>query len=156
MKNLRAIVLLSALVSSISLSAQNRPIPINEPDLSKPKLFAGLPDKIQVSTSDLESLFGSGLGRSASIMLSMDKQTKLEGEVVSISAKTDDGIQSMVIRSTNFNGARFTLSKREQPDGTFAYTGRIISFQHGDLYELQNQQGQYILVKRNFYDLVNE
>jgi hypothetical protein len=61
-----------------------------------------------------------------------------------------------VIRSGNFNGATLTLSSSAQTNGAVRFTGRIISFQHGDVYELQNQNNQYILIKKNFYDLINE
>jgi hypothetical protein len=61
-----------------------------------------------------------------------------------------------VIRSGNFNGATLTLSSSAQPDGAVKFTGRIISFKHGDAYELQNQNDQYILIKRNYYELINE
>jgi hypothetical protein len=73
-----------------------------------------------------------------------------------VSKADENNIHSVVIRSRNFNGATLTLSSSAQPNGTVKFTGRIISFQHGDLYELQNQNNQYILIKKNFYDLINE
>ena len=65
-------------------------------------------------------------------------------------------MNSVVIRSTNYNGATLTISKTMNADETISYSGRIISFQSGDLFELQNKDGHLTLVKRNFYDLVNE
>jgi hypothetical protein len=156
MKNLRTTMLFAALISCLYSSAQTRPIPVNEPDLNKPKLFANLADKIGVSTEELDNLFASALGRSASIAMSMDKQSRLEGEIVSISSSGTNSVQTVIIRSTNYDGARFTLTRRQQADGHYTYTGHILSFRHGDLYELQNLQGQWTLVKRNYYDLVNE
>ncbi len=157
MKNLRTSLVCACLAClSLGSFAQNKTIPINEPDLNKPKLFANLPDRIPVTAADLDNLFGSDLGRPANLSLSMDAKTKFEGDVVSRSERSREGIQSVVIRSTNYNGARLTVSRRELPDGSFVYTGRILSFKHGDLYELQTLQGQLVLVKRNFYDLVNE
>jgi hypothetical protein len=38
----------------------------------------------------------------------------------------------VVIRSEVFNGARLTVSKITNPDGSIRYSGRIISFKHGD------------------------
>jgi hypothetical protein len=61
-----------------------------------------------------------------------------------------------VINSTNYNGARLTFSKTSNRDGSVSYNGRIVSFQHGDLFELKNQEGSFVLIKRNFYELVNE
>jgi hypothetical protein len=134
-------------------SAQNK-IPVNEPDLKKPKLFANLPDKIPVDISSLQSLLNAESGKEVSLKLGQNTLSNFNGKVVS--KINTDNIQSVVIRSGNFNGATLTLSSSAQTNGTVKFTGRIISFQHGDLYELQNQNDQYILIKKNFYDLINE
>ncbi len=156
MKNLRTYILcVCTVLSSVVAVAQNQ-IPINEPDYNKPRLFNNLPEKIQVNAGDLESLFSSPVGRPANLKLTMDASVKFEGELVSVSERTAEGQQSLVIRSTNFNGARLTVSRITNEDGTVTYRGRIISFQHGDCYILQDQNGQLTLVKKNFYDLVNE
>lgn len=157
MKNLRTTVLCAVFAISCSASfAQEKSVPINEPDYNRPKLFTGMPEKIQLSTNDIEGLFDMQTGRAANLNLPGSSQFRFEGEVISTVTSSDNMLQSMVIRSTNFNGATFALSKITNPDGTVIYRGRIISFRHGDLYELQLQEGRYTLVKRNFYDLVNE
>ena len=157
MKSLRTAVLCAGIaLASLGSYAQEKPVPINEPDYNKPKLFAGLPDKIQLNVADISDLFNAPVGRTTNLKLADDTRFQFEGEVVSAGSKFQNTLQSMVIRSTNYNGARFTLSRITNPDGTVTYRGRIISFQHGDLYELENQNGQYMLVKKNFYDLVNE
>jgi len=157
MKNLRTAVLCALMaLAGISAIAQNERIPINEPDYNKPRLFANLPDKIQVSINDLENYFSDPVGSHTRLNLTTDIGQKFEGDLVSISSRSVDGVQTAIIRSTNYNGARFTITKKENADGSSTYIGRIISFQHGDLYELQNLQGQWYLVKRNYYDLVNE
>jgi hypothetical protein len=68
----------------------------------------------------------------------------------------DLSLQSVVVRSTNFPGAALSFSRITKEDGTFSYVGRIISFQHGDAYEISLENGQYFFVKKGFYDLVNE
>jgi hypothetical protein len=134
-------------------SAQTK-IPVNEPDLNKPKLFTNLPDKIPVDISTLQNLINTETGKSVSLKLGTNELNNFNGRVVS---KTDDNtIHSVVIRSGNFNGATLTLSSSAQTNSAVRFTGRIISFQHGDVYELQNQNNQYILIKKNFYDLINE
>jgi hypothetical protein len=134
-------------------SAQNK-IPVNEPDLNKPKLFTSLPDKIPVDISTLQNLINTETGKNVSLRLGTNELNNFTGQVVS---KADDNtIHSVVIRSGNFNGATLTLSSSAQTNGAVKFTGRIISFQHGDVYELQNQNNQYILIKKNFYDLINE
>ena len=133
--------------------AQN-PIPVNEPDQNKPRLFTNLPDKIPVDSNELQGLVNTETGKNVSFKLGQNTLNSFNGQVISRS--DDQIIHSVVIRSANFNGATLTLSSSAQPNGTVKFTGRIISFQHGDAYELQNRDNQYILIKKNFYDLVNE
>lgn len=156
MKNLRTAVLCAGLaLCSLGSYAQGKPV-VNEPDYNKPKLFSHLPARIPVNTVELESLFQNAVGKATSLEVADDVQFRFEGEVVSAGSKYQNTLQSMVIRSTNFNGANFNISRITNADGTITYRGRIISFNHGDLFELQNQNGQYALVKKNFYDLINE
>lgn len=157
MKNLRTAALcVSVMLYSLCLSAQHEKPPVTEPDYNKPKLFNNLPDKIPVSLDEINNLLNAEIGLSASLKLSTTSNMRFDGEVVSSASKYGNSIKSVVIRSTNYNGARFTVSKLTSPEGIESYVGRIISFQHGDLYELQTQEGQLVLVKRNYYDLVNE
>ncbi len=157
MKSLRTSVLCAVMaLTAMGSSAQEKTnVPINEPDYNKPKLFTNLPEKIQLSTDAIGNLFTTTLGRSASITLTDDTQLRFDGEVVSSGYKSPQ-VQTVVIRSTNYNGATFSLTRITNSDGSVTYRGRIISFKHGDLFELEYQQGQYVLVKKNFYDLVNE
>ena len=157
MKNLRTPALcLCAMLFSLCSFAQNEKDPVNKPDYKKPKLFSNLPDKIPVSIDKINALLSTPVGNAMSLKVAEGSALEFNGEIVSRASKYENSIQSVVIRSTNFNGASFTISKITKADGTVSYSGRIISFQHGDLYELQNQNGQFVLVKRNFYDLVNE
>ena len=147
-------ICLSLLLICASASAQER-IPVNEPNLNKPKLFDNLPDQIPVHILDLQSLVNAETGKEVSLTLEKNTSKGFNGKVVSAATKYNN-IRSVVIRSSNFNGALFTLSSSILANGTVKFTGRIISFRHGDLYELQNQNDQYILIKKNFYDLINE
>ncbi len=157
MKSLRTSVLCACFaLSSLGSFAQEKTVPVNEPDYNKPRLFAGLPDQVQLNSDDLGNLFNTPLGRGASLRLADDTQLRFEGEVVSSGSKYENSLQTIVVRSTNYNGANLTLSKVIQPDGSVVYRGRIISLKHGDLFELQQRDGRYMFVKRNFYDLVNE
>lgn len=130
-------------------------VPINEPDYNRPKLFAALPDRIPVNTATISNLFTTSIGQAATVSLSADNQQRFSGQVISTGAKSQ-GVQTVVIRSTNFAGATFSLSRTTNTDGSVAFRGRIISFKHGDFYDLVNENGNYVLVKKNFYDLVNE
>ncbi len=156
MKNLRSIMLMACTLLSCCLHAQKDNTPINEPDMNKPRLFDGLPNRIPVNTDELNNLLNAPVGRLASLKLTAQSSLQFDGEVVSVSDKFENNIQSVVLRSSNFNGARLTISRIVNDDGSFSFTGRIISFKHGDLFELKNESGSYVLIKRNYYELVNE
>ena len=159
MKNLRIPALcLCALLLSLVGSAQTTTNPVSGQDDNKPKLFSNLPDKIPVTNDQINALFDVQVGVSASLSLSANETKKFTGNVVSKanSNEKEGSLESVVVRSSNFNGATLTISKLISKDGTVSYVGRIISFQHGDVYELQNLNGTYTLVKRGFSDLVNE
>jgi hypothetical protein len=150
---LSGLCLLLSAICAITSSAQNM-IPVNEPDKTKPELFTNLPDKIPVDLVTLQNLLNTETGKDISFKLGLNTASNFDGRVVS---KADDNsFHSVVIHSGNFNGATLTLSSSTQPNGAVRFTGRIISFKHSDLYILQNQNAQYILIKKNFYDLINE
>ena len=157
MKNLRtAILCAGTMLLGILTSAQENKIPINEPDYNKPRLFDGLPSRIPVTLTDLHALVDAPVGRSTSFNLAAESAISFDGEIVSVASQPDNRVQSVVLRSTNFNGARFTLSRITGNDGSYSFAGRIISFQHGDLYELKNEAGNLVLVKKNYHELINE
>jgi hypothetical protein len=157
MKNLCTVVVMSVFLSlSVFTTSAQGHIPTNEPDLNKPKLFSNLPERIHINANELEGYFAASVGTSTQLNLAADMSQKFEGNLISLSSRSTDGVQTAIIRSTNYNGARLTVTKKQNEDGTTSYLGRIISFQHSDLYELQNIQGQWFLVKRNYYDLINE
>jgi len=158
MKNLRTIAAcLSITLYSFCSSAQTgKTVPVNEPNYNKTKLFQGLPENIPVSKENISELFNGEIGSSVSLNLSGDESLRFNGDVVSVVSKYENTIQSVVVRSTNYPGARLTVSKITDANGNISYTGRILSMQHGDLFELKNIDNQFVLVKRKFHDLVNE
>ena len=157
MKNLRTAALcLCIMLYSLCTVGQNQVLRANNPDIVKPKLFQNLPEKISITPENLNNLLNTPIGHAVSINLSDDSKFQFEGQVVSASAAEENNIHTVVIRSTNYNGARLTLSKITNADGTTSYSGRILSFQHDDLLELKNQDGHYVLIKRKFNDLINE
>lgn len=158
MKNLRTIALcVSITLYSLCSSAQIAgSIPINEPDMNKPELFHGLPDNIPVNMPAVTGLFGTSVDNQVSVSLSSNAPFQFEGKVVSSVSKYNNSIVSVVIRSSNYPGAVLALSKLTDANGNVSYTGRIVSKQHADLYEMQEIGGQFFLVKKNYYKLINE
>lgn len=158
MKNLRthAVCVCMSLMSICSFAQKETNPPVNEPDYNKPRLFDNLPEKIAVNIDAVSTLFNKAIGASVDLGLSATSQFQFDGEVVSRASKFNDKLQSVVVRSSNFNGAGLTISKIIADDGSVIYRGRIISLKHGDLFELQKEDNGYVLVKKNFYDLINE
>ena len=153
MKNLvKGIICLSICFACLETSAQAPPV--REPDMNRPSLFQNLPDKITCRINDLTALLQSETGRNVSLIFA--DNVNFQGVVSSVAAQFDNNLLSVVIRSTNFPGAALSFSRIKKEDGTIAYAGRIISFQHGDAYEINQENGQYYFVKKGFYDLVNE
>ncbi len=158
MKNLRTIlVCLSVIITGTCVKAQSSTdgIPLNEPNPNKPKLFASLPDNIPVSTDQFAAIMTLEPG--TPVNFTIGSALRLQGQVVSTANKYNNTIQSVVVRSTNYDGALLTVSRVvNTQDNSVRFTGRIISNAYGDLYELQNKNGAYSFVKRGFYELVNE
>lgn len=158
MKNLLTITLsCSFSLFSLAVLAQSGDIvPVNEPIYNKSKLFQNLPDNIPVNMDNVSSLFTARVGHTVSLDLSLDQAFRFDGEIVSIVSKYGNKIQSVIVRSTNYNEARLIISKITDAKGSISYTGRILSMQHGDLFELKNINSQLVLEKRKFNDLVSE
>jgi len=153
MKNLvKGIICLSLFVICQQSNAQTPPV--REPDMNRPSLFQNLPNKISCRINDLSALLESETGKLVSF--SFVNNLNFQGVVSSVASKSDNTLNSVVIRSTNFPSAALSFSRIKKEDGTFSYVGRIISFQHGDAYEISLENGQYYFVKKGFYDLVNE
>ena len=153
MKNVYKVLLcLSVFCAYISTSAQTPPV--REPDMNRANLFQGLPEKISCRINDLTSLLESQTGQNISIPFF--NSLNFQGTITSMATLYDSKLQSVVIRSTNFPGAALSFSKIIKEDGSINYTGRIISFQHGDAYEIRQENGEYFFIKKGFYDLVNE
>lgn len=154
MKNLvKGIICLSVVLACRQSDAQT--IPVREPDMNRPSLFQNLPEKISCRINDFSALLNSETGRNVTILFT--DNLNLLGVVTSVASKFDNTLQSVVIRLTNYPGAALSFSRIIKEGGTVAYAGRIISFQHGDAYEIrQENNGQYYFVKKGFYDLVNE
>lgn len=158
MKNLRTIaVCIGVTLCNLSSFGQTGSLPVNEPNRNKPKLFQALPDNIPASMTNLTSLFNSQVGDAVNLNLSETGNFQFEGYIVSAVSKYNTTIQSVVVRSSNYPGASLSVTMTNDPGGSLSsYTARIISKQHGDLFELKNINNQFVLVKRNFYDLINE
>jgi hypothetical protein len=147
-----ALGLLIALSSSSF--AQEHKLPVNEPDYNKPRLFADLPPKMNLHVTALENVLQLHVG--TSVTLQVADAFVFEGTIVSKSDAQDAGIKSIVIRSSNREGATFTFTRTNSSTGAPSYIGRILSRNNSDAYEIAFEKGQYVLQKKNLYDMINE
>lgn len=154
MKNLLHGTICLLLLLSCIISTAQKNLPVKEPDINRPSLFKNLPAKINCQINNLEFLLESPIGKKVSIHIADDVQ--FIGMVSSVSTQNNNSLKSVVIRSSNLQGAALTFSKVTREDGSTYFTGRIISFQHADVYEITNEKGQYAFVKKGFYDMINE
>jgi hypothetical protein len=128
--------------------------PVNEYDFNKPKLFRELPERIHLKMDDFTNIFDLEVGKS--VTLSFNRSFNFQGTVVSKAEDVMANVKSIVIKSPMFSGAAFTLSRLINENNTLSYRGRIMSFKHGDAYELAMEEGAYYLIKKNAYDLYDE
>lgn len=153
MKNLvKGFLCLSVFFMCINANAQNPPV--REPEMNRPKLFQSFPEKIICNVEAFANLLDGNIGQNISV--SVADGIRFEGTITSVASTPDNTLQSVVIRSTNFQGAALSFSRIKKEDGTITYVGRILSFKHGDAYEINMENGRYYFVKKDFYDLVNE
>ena len=129
-------------------------IPINEPNYNKSKLFEDLPQKMFLAVSDLEPLFDIALG--APVVAKLTPGFQFKGTIVSKTGDSKTLVRSVVIRSATRQGAALTFTKIINEDGSVVYGGRIISMESIDAYEIVKENDQYILQKKNYYEMVRE
>ena len=132
-------------------SAQEK-IQVKEPDYNKPHLFDDLPQKMKLRVSDFANLLNLPVGASVKTFLADNFHFK--GVVVSASG--DETVKSVVIRSTDRIGATLTVTKTYKEDGTARYLGRILSLKNGDAFEIVKENDQYVMQKKNLYDIISE
>jgi hypothetical protein len=143
-------------LNSFIASAQESHRLVNQPDYNKPKLFTSLPEKIKVDVSELALLIDKQTGNAASLNAAETQSVRFEGNILFSVTDAASGLKSIMINLSLFPGARLTLTQLTHNDGSKEYAGRILSFQHGDAYVLEKEEGVYFLSKKSFYDLVNE
>lgn len=157
MKNLCSFALCAGMLLCSFITSAQTAIPINQPDQNRPKLFQSYPDYIPVRMESLTSLLDLQVGREVTISLAdLTSPFTFQGSVISTASKYDDAIKSVVVRSTNFPGAALTFSRIKGEADEITYSGRIISMQHADLYELKKVGNEYAMVKNKFYSVVNQ
>lgn len=147
------LLLIAISLASAVTSAQTPPV--NEPDYTKPALFGELPDTVRLSEADLLALFARQTGETAQIKMTGTFQ--FAGTVMGKTIRNNPERISLVVKSTNKQGAFLCLTKIVELTGNIIIKGRIISRAHIDCYDLVYTPGQgYELLKKNYYKLLSE
>ena len=137
-----------------SSSAQTTPVPVNEPNYNKPKVFADLPERFKANLSDLTSLLDLSAG--APVNVNIAPGLLLKGTVISTSNPANTTFKSVVIKTTARRESTLTFTRVTKPDGSISYIGRMISKEAGDVLEIVKDGNDYVFRKKGFYDLINE
>ena len=154
MKNFLPGALLAFLTLSVfTVSAQEYLPPSNNPDYSRPKIFADLPEKMPLRLTDAESLLDKPVGATVAAYLSAG--FRFSGTVVSKSNAADTSVKSVVIR-TNRQGAIFTFTRIRTKDGSLSYIGRILNRTGGDALQIVREGKEYVIRKKGIHDMLNE
>ncbi len=149
------IVLAFTLNASAQKISETHKVPLNEPDLDRPKLFKEQSEKININTSlDFKSIVRLKVGQTVNIPFS--NNFSFAGTIVSVSDGSDHNVKSIVVRSTIREGAVLTFSEITNEDKTISYAGRIMSHKHGDALDLVKEDGKYLFKKKGYYDLISE
>ena len=123
-------------------------------DLPKPKLFSDLPKRMDVNMPMLAPLLQKEVG--APVHVTLSSGFVLDGVVVSKSDAAEQRYKTVVIRATNRPGATFTITGVRKTDGTYRYSGRMLSLKSSDAYELTENGSGFALQKHDASELVTE
>lgn len=126
------------------LHAQDPLAAAKERKQPKPYLFSSLPDRFEVTASELNRLFSTGIDSNVAVQLST--QLKLEGILVEKNQHTPGSV-SINMRVRNHDNALLNATIRLQADNSTSIQGRIIHPKYGDVLELYKEKDRYYIKK---------
>lgn len=122
--------------------------------VAKPQLFSDLPPHIALNAVSFPQLLQKNIGEKISLPLAPG--VIFQGVVVSKSDASDVRSKTVVIKSSNRQGAALTITGIQKKDGNYRYSGRMLSLKHSDAYEMVEQDGRFALQKTALNELVTE
>jgi hypothetical protein len=120
----------------------------------KPRLFYDLPQRMALNKHALAPLLQKQIGEKVTVP--MAGAFTFTGTVVSKSDASETRSKTVVIKSEDRPGAALTITGIANGDGTYRYSGRMLSLRHSDAYEMVEQAGELQLQKTELSDLVSE
>lgn len=125
-----------------------------EGDLKKTELFSDLPQRMDWNSHLFSQLLDKEVGERVSVPLT--SSFTFLGVVVSKSSAADVRSKTVVLKSGDRDGAALTVTGVRKENGTYQYSGRMLSLKHSDAFELVEEGGRFALQKRRLDDLVSE
>lgn len=120
----------------------------------KPQLFSSYARVIPVSSGTLEKTMSYHNGETVSI--AFNEQLVFKGEVISNEMKYHN-LQSVLIRSNNFENTLLHISRISEEASESRYVGRIINPDAADGYELKkDNQNNYLIEKFEITSLLQD
>ena len=127
-----------------NVSMAQSKLPIRQVLPNKATLFKRLPEKFTTSKLYVDKLF-SGANTGA-IKMPLTNNNYFEGVILEKVMKNPH-VESMNIKSSNYDGAMLTISKITHDDKSVSYVGRIISIKYGDAYLLTFENDTFHFTK---------
>lgn len=119
----------------------------------KPELFHDLPQQLDVPLQTVAPLLQKEVGENVSVLLKTG--FLFRAVVVSKSAAAEKRYQTIVLKGTD-RPASMMVTAAHAADGTVHYSGRILSLNHRDAFEITEASGRLVLEKKDLADLVTE
>jgi hypothetical protein len=117
-------------------------------------MFYDLPQRMALNKHALAPLLQKEVGEKVSVP--MAGAFTFMGMVVSKSDASETRSKTVVIKSADRPGAALTITGIANGDGTYRYSGRMLSLKHSDAYEMVEEAGELQLQKTELSDLVSE
>jgi len=118
-----------------------------------PHLFDAFPNTISCNIIELERIFSIPEGTNVQIVLSTNFIYR--GSILN-SIQRYSNLKSVLIKSSNFDAAMFSISRRVNDDNTITYVGRILNKNYADGYELIKQGNSFILNKIELKEILQD
>lgn len=150
---MKTFVFILCLLFAARPNGHAQPVPHPVTSHNKPRLFTDLPSRLNIRLSDCELLLQRPVG--ANVQATIADGLVWNGRVVS---KSQDGqpYQTIVVRSTDRQGATFVFTKTTDDSGVVRFRARIVSLAHADAFTLVVQEGRYYFIKQNLDEIVTE
>lgn len=135
-------------------SADAQLFPNSPASNNRPEIFTGISDSIKFDVQLVNQVFGAAIN--STVVLRFSQSFEYKGVIISAGRKYNSAIETVMIRSDNYDRTIFTISKITGMDGRIRLSGHILSFVHADGYEIAETSQGFLLVKKKYSDLINE